>query len=90
VEAAGVLGDNSAPGNGHGEKQRIETGVIEALADEFTRGDDDAGFAFGNGGELRVRLAQGFPSHAALEDDEVWRVRADQFGEKREMFRAFC
>ena len=40
-------------------------------------------------GELCERLAQRFPAHAALEDDEMRHMRADQVREGGDVFGAF-
>ena len=39
--------------------------------------------------ELCERLAQRFPAHAALEDDEMGHMRADQVREGGDVFGAF-
>lgn len=71
VKSSGVLGDGAAPGDGHGEEEGVEAGVVEAFADEFSGGDDDAGFVLGNRGELIEGGAEGFFSQASFEGDEV-------------------
>ena len=88
MEAAGILGDDAAPGDRHGEEQGVEPRVVETFADEFAGGDHDARFIFRNGCEPGHRLAQGFPAHAALQDDQMGRVRPDQLGEDFDMLGA--
>jgi len=88
VEAASVLGDDAAPGDGHGKKESVETGIIEAFADEFAGGKNDASFVFGNGLKLIECLLEGFAGHPALEGDQVGDVGAEEFGENLNVFGA--
>ena len=71
VKSSGVLCDGAAPGDGHGEEEGVEAGVVEAFADEFSGGNDNAWFVLGNGGELIERCAEVFFSETAFEGDEV-------------------
>ena len=87
-EAVGVLGDDAAPGNGHSEEEGVEERVVETFPDEFASRDDDPCFVFRDGDEFGGRLAQRFPAHATLENDQVRGVRTDQICQSGDMFGA--
>lgn len=88
VQAADVLGDRPTPRDGQGEEQGVEAGVIEALADELPRGDQDGGFGFRKGVELVQGMAQLPPAHAPFQGDDAWDLRREGSGQFFQMLGA--
>ncbi|MFT6864576.1 MAG: hypothetical protein ACJAVK_003144 [Akkermansiaceae bacterium] len=89
MKSAGVLCDGPAPGDGHGEEEGVEAGVIEAFADEFTGRDDDARFVCGDVGELFEGGAEGFFSKASFEGDDVLDFFFEEVGQELDVLGSF-
>lgn len=89
MESAGVLRDGPAPGDGHGEEEGVEAGVIETFADEFSGGDDDTRFIFGDVGELFEGGAEGLFSKTAFEGDDVLNFIFEQIGQELDVLGSF-
>ncbi len=51
MEAASVLDQGPLPGDGQSQEKRIETSVIEPLADVLARGDEKPLLVIGDGGK---------------------------------------
>ena len=71
VEAAGVLFYVSLPGDGHGQKKGVQSGVVEAFAYVFPDGHKDDGFIRGNSGHGGTDAVVLFPALASLEKKDV-------------------
>src|ERR1700722_13020766 len=70
-----VLLERAAPRDRHREKQSVESGVVEALADVASSGKQDTRVSVGNRGEL---FRDGFSlllSHSAFQDQYALSVR---------------
>ena len=89
MESAGVLRDGPAPGDGHGEEEGVEAGVIEAFTDEFSGRDDEARFVFGDVGELFEGGTEGFFSEAAFEGDDVLDFFFEEVGQELDVLGSF-
>jgi hypothetical protein len=86
VKSSGVLRDGAAPGDGHGEEESVESGIVEAFADKLSGGKDDARFVLGDGRELLHSGAEGFLSEAPFEGDEVLNFFLQQGGQELKVF----
>ena len=73
MQPADVLLERALPGNGHGQEQRVQPGIVEAFADVTAGGQDDARLTLGHSGEGFHDGATLLPAHPAPEDKEVGR-----------------
>nr|VFK56067.1 MAG: hypothetical protein BECKTC1821F_GA0114240_10093 [Candidatus Kentron sp. TC] len=81
MNLAGILRQRSLPGNGQRQKQRIQPGQIEALADIFAGGHDNLGFR-----ELFVGDFALPGAHGPAQYDDVESSPGEQFREALGVF----
>ena len=71
MQSPRVLHEGALPGDRHRQKERVESWVVEALADVAARRDEDAFLEVGDRGESFTNLAVFARAHSALQDDHV-------------------
>lgn len=90
VEPAGVLDDGALPCDRHGEQERVETGVVEALADESPGREHQSRLIASELPQAGKRVATAARRDLAVERDELRDVLAQAFDEAVEMVAALC
>ena len=81
VQTPGVLDERPLPRNRHREEERVQARVVEPLADEPPRGEEQPFLRLGNARELLGGRAPLPASHPPAEDHEVAYERLQPFGE---------
>jgi hypothetical protein len=71
VQAAGVLGDRAAPRDRQRQEQRVQTRVVESLADVLACRQDDSGLVARNGSEPVAERLPLLLAHARPQHDQV-------------------
>ena len=71
MQPAGVLDEGALPRDRQRQKERVQAGVVEALANVPTRGQDEALFVGREFGKLRRRGLPSTRGHAPVEHHEV-------------------
>lgn len=71
MQASGVLLEDAAPGNGHGQHQGIKCRVIEPFANERTGGQEHPRRIFGQRLQCTDQRRSPFLRHAAMEREKI-------------------
>ena len=88
MQPPGVLHQRSAPGNRHGQEQRIQPAIVESLAD-VTPGRQYEALLIGPKGVQRVqRLPARLLAHASPEYDQMLGKPTQTIGKEVEMIPA--
>ncbi len=88
MEPTCILGESSLPGDGHGQKQRVQPCVVEALAEIASGRDQDAFFGLGDCREPRRDIAALLLALAAAQDDHMFCETREASGERFEVVGA--
>lgn len=83
-----VLDEGTFPGDRHSQKESVQTGLVEALANVATRCHDETLVGIRNRGELSETLAPFHWRHPSLQYYKMSHERAESFGEVAKMVLA--
>ena len=72
VQSSAVLLQCAPPGYGHGQKERVQAGIIKSLPDVASGGENDTWSLVGNGSKLSHRRFPLFLTHAAAQHDDMF------------------
>ena len=89
MKTAGILREDSAPGNRHGQKQGIEPGIIETLAEIAACSDKNPLVLIRDRREGHGCFPRSSSTHTALQNDNVLRELCQALCQHFKMILAF-
>jgi len=90
MEAAGVLDQGSLPGDGQGQEQSVQPGVVEPLADEAPRSQKDPLLRVGDLRELLCRPPACLRACSPFENQDIPRSPSKALGEELKIVSPLC
>src|SRR5262245_5177524 len=90
MQSAGILRDGSSPGYGKRQKQRVQPGIVESLANVLASREYDSPFVARDSCETLIDCVPLLLAHAGAQDDNVIDARREFLFEAVEMVIALC